>query len=57
MRAAGLALLVLGVVLFFVLGPFALPVAFVGLLLLALALAASRRAVRGDARADPTPDA
>jgi hypothetical protein len=58
MRVAGIALVVLGIVLFFVVGPFALPVALVGLLFLALALAASRRAVEGDARAaDPTPDA
>ena len=58
MRAAGIALVVLGIVLFFVVGPFALPVVLVGLLVLALAYAASRRAVDVDAgAADPTPDA
>jgi hypothetical protein len=58
MRVAGVVLVVLGIVLFFVVGPFALPVTLVGLLFLALALAASRRAVQGDARApDPAPDA
>jgi hypothetical protein len=58
MRAAGIGLVVLGIVLFFVVGPFALPVSLAGLLLLGLAFAASRRAVDGDARAaDPTPDA
>ncbi len=58
MRAAGIALVVLGIVLFFVVGPFALPVVLVGLLVLALAFAASRRAVDVDAgAADPTPDA
>jgi hypothetical protein len=57
MRVAGIVLVVLGIVLFFVVGPFALPVTLVGLLFLALALAASRRAVQGDARADPAPDA
>jgi hypothetical protein len=57
MRAAGIALVVLGIILFFVVGPYALPVGLVGLLFLGLAFAASRRAVEGDARAaDPTPD-
>jgi hypothetical protein len=57
MRAAGIVLVVLGFVLFFVVGPYALPVGLVGLLVLGLALAASRRAVKGNARAaDPTPD-
>ena len=57
MRAAGIAFLVLGIVLFFVVGPFALPVILVGLVFLALAFAASRRAVDLDAGdADPTRD-
>ena len=57
MRAAGIALLVLGIVLFFVVGPFALPVVLVGLVLLVLAFGASRRAVDLDAGdADRTRD-
>jgi hypothetical protein len=57
MRAAGIALLVVGIVLFFVVGPFALPVVLVGLVLLVLAFAASRRAVDLDAGdADPARD-
>ena len=57
MNAAGIVLVVIGIISFFVIGPFALPFVLVGLLLLAFALAASRRAVEGNEQAvDPTPE-
>ena len=57
MNAAGIALVVIGIISFFVIGPFALPFVLVGLLLLGFAFAASRRAVEGNEKAvDPIPE-
>ena len=57
MNAAGVALVVIGIISFFVIGPFGLPFVLVGLLLLGFAFAVSRRAVEGNETADdPTPE-